>query len=113
MGHSLRFYPGADRRRARCLREQAGEGAKGRAIGADQDGKAKRETPIAYPSLEIGTLDKKTVVVRRKVVKVSRESGKNWIHLRDGSGATRRQQVFTSQDVPKVGDVLTARHPQG
>jgi len=59
-----------------------------------------------------GTLDKKTVVVRGKVVKVSRGiMGRNWIHLRDGSGDAAKgtnDLVFTSQDAPKVGDVVTA-----
>jgi len=58
-------------------------------------------------------LDKKTVVVRGKVVKVSKGiMGKNWVHLRDGSGdeATGTNNlVVTTQDVPKAGDVVTAK----
>jgi hypothetical protein len=60
-----------------------------------------------------GKLDKKTVVVRGKVVKVSRGiMGKNWVHLRDGSGDPAKgtnDLVATTQDVPKVGDVVTAK----
>jgi hypothetical protein len=60
-----------------------------------------------------GKLDKKTVVVRGKVVKVSKGiMGKNWVHLRDGSGDPGKgtnNLVFTTQDVPKVGDVVTAK----
>lgn len=60
-----------------------------------------------------GKLDKKTVVVRGKVVKVSKGiMGKNWVHLRDGSGDSGKgtnNLVFTTQDVPKVGDVVTAK----
>ena len=60
-----------------------------------------------------GKLDKKTVVVRGKVVKVSRGiMGKNWVHLRDGSGDPGKgtnNLVVTTQDVPKVGDVVTAK----
>ena len=60
-----------------------------------------------------GKLDKKTVVVRGKVVKVSVGiMGKNWIHLQDGSGDTGKgtnDLVVTTQDVPKVGDVVTAK----
>jgi len=60
-----------------------------------------------------GTLDKKTVVVRGKVVKVSRGiMGKNWVHLRDGSGDAGKgtnNLVATTQDAPKVGDVVTAK----
>lgn len=58
-------------------------------------------------------LDKKTVVVRGKVVKVSRGiMGKNWVHLRDGSGDPAKgtnDLVVTTQDVPKIGDVVTAK----
>jgi len=60
-----------------------------------------------------GKLDKKTVVVRGKVVKVSRGiMGKNWVHLRDGSGDSGKgtnNLVVTTQDAPKVGDVVTAK----
>ena len=60
-----------------------------------------------------GKLDKKTVIVRGKVVKVSRGiMGKNWVHLRDGSGDSGKgtnNLVVTTQDVPKVGDVVTAK----
>jgi hypothetical protein len=58
-------------------------------------------------------LDKKTVVVRGKVVKVTKGiMGKNWVHLRDGSGDSGKgtnNLVVTTQDVPKVGDVVTAK----
>jgi hypothetical protein len=58
-------------------------------------------------------LDKKKVVVRGKVVKVSKGiMGKNWAHLRDGSGEAGKgtnNLVVTSQDEPNVGDVVTAR----
>jgi len=60
-----------------------------------------------------GKLDKKTVVVRGKVVKVSKGiMGKNWVHLRDGSGDPAKgtnDLVATTQDLPKVGDVVTAK----
>jgi hypothetical protein len=38
--------------------------------------------------------------------------GKNWVHLRDGSGDAGKGTnniVVTSQEDPKVGDVVTAR----
>ena len=58
-------------------------------------------------------LDKKTVSVRGKVVKVSKGiMGKNWVHLQDGSGNAEKgtnNLVVTSQDVPNVGDVVTAK----
>ena len=58
-------------------------------------------------------LDKQTVVVRGKVVKVSKAiMGRNWVHLRDGSGDPAKgtnNLVVTTKDVPKVGDVVTAK----
>ncbi|TRZ99150.1 MAG: hypothetical protein D4R80_03720 [Deltaproteobacteria bacterium] len=58
-------------------------------------------------------LDKKTVVVRGKVVKVSKAIlGKNWVHLQDGSGDPGKgtnDLVFTTKDDPKVGSVVTAK----
>jgi len=60
-----------------------------------------------------GKLDKKTVVVRGKVVKVSKGiMGRNWVHLRDGSGDAGKgtnNLVVTTQDVPNVGAVVTAK----
>jgi hypothetical protein len=58
-------------------------------------------------------LDKKTVVVRGKVVKVSRGiMDRTWVHLRDGSGdlkAGTGRIVVTSQQDANVGDVVTAK----
>ncbi len=57
-------------------------------------------------------LDKKKVVVRGKVVKVSPNiMGKNWIHMQDGSGDSKNgthDLVLTSQQQPKVGEILIA-----
>jgi len=57
-------------------------------------------------------LDKKKVTVRGKVVKVSPNiMGKNWIHLQDGTGkpeAGTHDLVLTSQQQPKVGEILVA-----
>ncbi len=76
----------------------------------------KATGPDAYTVGEIhakgAALDKKKVTVRGKVVKVSAAiMGRNWIHLRDGSGDQAKgtnNLVVTSQDTPKVGDVVTA-----
>jgi hypothetical protein len=38
--------------------------------------------------------------------------GKNWVHLQDVSGDTGKRTsdlVVTTQDAPKVGDVVTAK----
>lgn len=56
-------------------------------------------------------LNKKKVVVRGKVVKVSVGiMGKNWIHLQDGTGSQTKKThnlVFTSQEMADVDDVVT------
>lgn len=56
-------------------------------------------------------LDKKTAIVRGKVVKVSKGiMGSNWIHLQDGTGDAGKRThdlVVTTQDLPKVGDIVT------
>jgi hypothetical protein len=60
-----------------------------------------------------GKLNKKTAVVKAKVVKVSAGiMGKNWIHLQDGTGDAAKAThnlVATSQDLPAVGDVVTVK----
>ena len=57
-------------------------------------------------------LNKKKVIVRGKVVKVSSNiMGKNWIHLRDGSGSQATGDfnlVVTSKSVPAEGEVVLA-----
>lgn len=56
-------------------------------------------------------LKDKPVLVRGKVVKYNPEiMGKNWIHLRDGSGSDGNNDVLvTSADQAKVGDIVTAK----
>jgi hypothetical protein len=52
----------------------------------------------------------KSVIVRGKVVKCNNGiMGRNWVHLRDGSGANGTNDLLvTTQDVAKLGDVVTA-----
>jgi hypothetical protein len=56
-------------------------------------------------------LDKKNVVIRAKVLKVSQGiMGKNWLHIQDGTGDPAkgtRDLVVTTADLPSVGDVVT------
>ena len=71
----------------------------------------KAKGPNAYTIKELiadsSRLDRKTIVVSGKVVKVSEGiMGKNWIHIKDGS-ARNEKLVVTSKDLPKVGDVVT------
>jgi hypothetical protein len=53
------------------------------------------------------------VTVRGKVVKYNEKIlGKNWLHLRDGSGsdADRTNDItVTTQDSAKVGDIVTVK----
>lgn len=58
-------------------------------------------------------LKDKPVVVHAKVVKFNAAiMGKNWIHLRDGTGSAAdgsNDVLVTTQDMAKVGDVVTVR----
>lgn len=71
----------------------------------------------AYTVAEVyakkAALNRKTAVVKAKVVKVSAGiMGRNWIHLQDGTGDPKKGShnlVATSQDLPSVGDVVTVR----
>ncbi len=60
-----------------------------------------------------GQLKDKPVLVRGKVVKYNPGiMGKNWIHLRDGSGSAADNSndiLVTTMDQAKVGDVLTVK----
>lgn len=55
----------------------------------------------------------KTVVVSGKVVKYNPEiMGKNWLHLRDGSGSAADNTndiLVTSKNQAKIGDIVTAK----
>jgi hypothetical protein len=58
-------------------------------------------------------LKEKSVTIRGTVVKVnSGIMGRNWVHLRDGSGSEAKADhniIVTTQDEPKVGDVVVAK----
>ena len=58
-------------------------------------------------------LKDKTVLVRGKVVKYTPDvMGKNWVHLRDGSGSASdgtNDVLVTTKDETKIGDVVLAR----
>jgi hypothetical protein len=55
-------------------------------------------------------LHSKTVVVRGQVVKVSTGiMNRNWVHIKDGSGANGDNKlVITTKDEPNLGDIVTA-----
>jgi hypothetical protein len=92
-------------------------GSKGKAVVSKEKIKVKKASgPNAYTIAEIyeniSRLDRKEVVVRGKVLKVSPQiMGKNWLHLQDGTGDPQKRTadlVVTTQDRPSVGDVVTA-----
>ena len=76
----------------------------------------KASGPDAYTVAELydkkRSLDKKNVVVRGKVVKVSTGiMNTNWIHIQDGSGdasSGTNDLLVTTDDLPSVGDTVTA-----
>jgi hypothetical protein len=59
------------------------------------------------------TLKEKSITLKGQVVKFSPGiMGRNWIHLRDGSGSTEKNNndvTVTTQDDAKVGDVITVK----
>jgi hypothetical protein len=77
----------------------------------------KAEGPTARTVAEVNAqgaaLKDKPVTIRAQVVKVTPEvMGKNWIHLRDGSGSAAdgsNDVLVTSKALPKVGDVVVAK----
>jgi hypothetical protein len=78
---------------------------------------AKAKGPNSYTIAQIYAkkmkLEKKPVVVRGRVVKVSaRILKRNWIHIQDGTGTEAKKNnnlIITSKDLPNVGDLVTAR----
>ena len=78
---------------------------------------AKATGPDARTVAEIVSgrvaLKDKPVVVRGKVVKFTPEvMGKNWIHVRDGTGSAAdgtNDVLVTSKDTAKIGDVVLVK----
>jgi hypothetical protein len=68
---------------------------------------------VAEVSAQKAQLNKKTVVVRGKVVKFSADiMGKNWVHLRDGTGSAAdgtNDLLVTTKQVAAVGDIVSAK----
>lgn len=92
-----------------------------KAAAAATDKSAKVEKAAGANAYSVGevfekrkSLDKKTVSVRGKVVKVSSGiMGATWIHLQDGSGDAKKGTndlvVTTHDESVKMGDVVTAK----
>jgi hypothetical protein len=95
---------------------QGATGSKAQVAAQDKAIKIEKAVgPNAYTVAEVyakrSELDKKTVVVKGKVVKVSEGiMGKNWIHIQDGSGNQKtgtHNLVATTKDMSAVGEVVT------
>jgi hypothetical protein len=95
---------------------QGATGSKAQTASQDKAIKVEKATGSnAYTVAEIYAkrpeLDKKTVAVKGKVVKVSQGiMGKNWIHIQDGSGDQQQgthNLVATTLDLSAVGDIVT------
>ena len=77
----------------------------------------KAKGPNSYTIAQLyakkNKLEKKPVVVRGKIVKVSpRILKRNWIHIQDGSGTGAKKNnnlVVTSKELPRLGEVVTVR----
>jgi hypothetical protein len=78
---------------------------------AKAEGASGRTVAEVYASR--AALKDKPVTIRAKVVKVTAGvMGKNWVHLRDGSGSAAdgsNDLVATSKEEPKVGDLVIAK----
>jgi hypothetical protein len=89
----------------------------GAKLGAPAIKVAKATGPGAKTVAEVVTgkaaLKDKTVLVRGQVVKVNLGIlGKNWLHLRDGSGSAAdgtNDILVTTKDAAAVGDVVSAK----
>lgn len=86
--------------------------------GADVDlsgiAKAEGGQTVAEVFAQKDSLAGKPVTVRGKVVKVNAGiMGKNWLHVRDGSGAegTNDLTVTTTGALPQVGDTVVVSGP--
>jgi hypothetical protein len=73
----------------------------------------KNGRTVAEVHSERAALKDMPVEIRGKVVKVTTNvMGRNWIHLRDGSGSAAESSddiLVTSKDAPNVGDVVVAK----
>ncbi|HSB62917.1 MAG TPA: nucleotide-binding protein [Thermoanaerobaculia bacterium] len=78
---------------------------------AKAEGKDART--VAQVFAERLSLKDKTVTVRGKVVKANSSiMGRNWIHIRDGSGAREKKDddlTVTTQDGAAVGDIVVVK----
>ena len=110
--------PAAPRTTASAATQEAKSKANsGKAVPLSIEQVAKAKGPNAYTIAQLYAkktkLEKKPVVVRGRVVKVTtRILKRNWIHIKDGSGTDGKKNndlIITTHDLPKEGDLVTAR----
>lgn len=91
-------------------------GSKGAATPKDDKIRVPKATGPNATTVEgvfanLAKLDKKKVVIRAKVVKVSSNiMDKNWVHIQDGTGTQAKGNhnlVCTSSETPKLGAIVT------
>jgi len=86
--------------------------APGVAVAKVEKAQGANGRTVAEVHAQRASLKDKPVTIRASVVKVTANvMGRNWIHLRDGSGSAgdgSNDLVVTSKEQPKVGDVVLA-----
>jgi hypothetical protein len=91
----------------------AAPGVEGDTTGDVKVDKAPGGRTVAEIFAAKATLKGVEVIVRGKVVKFNAEiMGRNWLHLRDGSGSADRQDndlTVTTKDAAVKGDIVTVR----
>lgn len=78
---------------------------------------AKAKGPNAYTVAQLyakkSQLEKKPVVVRGRIVKISaRILKRNWVHIQDGSGTAAKKNndlIVTTKDLARVGEIVTVK----
>ncbi len=95
--------------------KKMGIGSKNTTVHTDEKVEVKKATGAnVYTVAELyqksKRLDKKSVTIRGKVMKVSVGiMGKNWLHIQDGTGDEQKNThdlVVTTQDQPSVDDIV-------
>jgi hypothetical protein len=105
--------PSQDEMRAAMVAQHSSAAAGPQDVGVIKVAKAEGGKTVAEIFAEKAALKDKEVAVRGKVVKFTPEvMGKNWIHLRDGSGSRDKKNddiTVTTKGTAAVGDVVLVR----
>jgi hypothetical protein len=105
--------PSQEEMRAAMVAQHSSAATGPQDVGVIKVTKADGGKTVAEIFAEKGALKEKEVAVRGKVVKFTPEvMGKNWIHLRDGSGSRDKKNddiTVTTKGTATVGDVVLVR----